>query len=237
VPGDADEALVAPGIRGSPLMLLGHILLLLGVAGLAPIFVGVGTWVRSARTAVQPATRPRPLRRKPVPQAPADLALVPVNRETTFAPDVSWFSFYDPLDPVSGKQLAFQKQPPECCPQAPDIGYAASWWLLLAHLKYLTMRKPATNLAMLATQWLLTDDAGYLNNRPVTGWALGTWFPPGSIVEKCRGILAWLTWTVVTVALALLGAIVLPVIWHAVVAAFWEIWSKVLDETVGRPSP
>jgi len=27
------------------------------------------------------------------------------------------------------------------------------------------------------------------------------------------------------------------VIWHAVVAAFWEIWSKVLDETVGRPSP
>jgi hypothetical protein len=163
-------------------------------------------------------------------------ALVPINRETTFPVDVPWFSAYDPLDPVSGKQLAFQKQPPECCPKAQDIGYAASWWLLLAHLKYLANRKPVTDLAMLTTQWLLTDDASYLRDRPVGGWALGTWFPPGRVVEIGRGALAWLTWIVVAVTLALLGAIVLPVVWHAGVAAFSGVWAWIVLETAGGAS-
>jgi hypothetical protein len=75
VPGDADEPFVAPGIRGSLLMSPGHVSLLLGLAGLAPIVVGFGTWLRAPGPAIRPeqlAMPPLP-RRKPAPQTPPDL--------------------------------------------------------------------------------------------------------------------------------------------------------------------
>jgi hypothetical protein len=160
-------------------------------------------------------------------------ALVPINRERTFRPDVPWLNIYDPLDPVSGKHLAFQSQPPECCPRAVDLGYAASWWLLLAHLKYLTIRKPRSNLAMLATRWILKDDVNEVVGHATTGKAPGEWFASGGEQERFRCRIAWLTWILAALALTLLGAIVVPLIWHAVVAACSGIWSTIVDVTMG----
>ncbi|HUD59750.1 MAG TPA: hypothetical protein VMQ99_09640, partial [Acetobacteraceae bacterium] len=58
---------------------------------------------------------------------------------------------------MSGRLLAFQQQPPECCPHVINMGYAASWWLLLAHLKYLTYRDAQPDVAVATVMWLLTD--------------------------------------------------------------------------------
>jgi hypothetical protein len=159
-------------------------------------------------------------------------ALVPINRAKTFEPNIPWFNVYDPIDPVSGRLRAFQRQSPLCCPPAWDLGYSASWWLLLAHLKYLKQRKPSGDLAMLTTRWMLHDDPGVFVTRPM-GRALGTWFVTGGAQQHRRCAVAWATWFVAAVALTLLGAIVLPVMWDAAVAAVQAIWDKVAEYTAG----
>jgi hypothetical protein len=81
-------------------------------------------------------------------------ARVPICREPAFAVDIPWINLYDPIDPVSGRLLAFSGQPEECCPRATNVGYCASWWLLLAHLKYLTPRKQQPDAATATVRWL-----------------------------------------------------------------------------------
>jgi hypothetical protein len=50
---------------------------------------------------------------------------VAICREPAFH-NVPWINLYDPIDPVSGRLLAFAHYPPECCPRPVDIGYSAS---------------------------------------------------------------------------------------------------------------
>ena len=160
---------------------------------------------------------------------------MPINREKTFRPNIPWLNIYDPMDPVSGKHLAFQNQQPECCPPARDFGYAASWWLLLAHLKYLTMRKPLANLATRTTRWVLTDDANEVIDHPM-GRAIGKWFATGGAQETKRQVVAWLTWILAALALTLLGAIVLPAVWETAIAAGRAVWLTLVHVTTGQPS-
>ena len=81
-------------------------------------------------------------------------ALVPISRELSSNDNIPWINVYDPIDPISGRLLAFTKQPAECCPQPQDLGYAAGWILLLAHLKYLTGRNDGNDLATATVRWL-----------------------------------------------------------------------------------
>jgi hypothetical protein len=149
-------------------------------------------------------------------------ALVPISREVTFAEGIPWLNIYDPVDPVSGRLLAFQKQAVACCPRPQDLGYAASWWLLLAHLKYLTRRNDGADLATAAVEWFLTDTTAAFSRRNTGGWRLGTWFRPlGAAVagstaqERVRRAIAWASWLAASGILVMLGAIVLPMMLDA----------------------
>jgi hypothetical protein len=162
-------------------------------------------------------------------------ALVPISRERTFRSNVRWLNIHDPVDPVSGRLLAFQAQPVECCPRAENFGYAASWWLLLAHLKYLTHRKPQPDVARATVRWLLTDDTSDFQ-RADTGLRTGTWFTWAGRQRWLRQLVAMASWLVVTIGLLLLGAIILPMLLEAVVAALGVIGKAVvaLAPWVGR---
>jgi hypothetical protein len=151
-------------------------------------------------------------------------ALIPIARERVFDPTIPWINVYDPLDPVSGRLDSFKRQPPECCPQSVDFGYAAYWGLLAAHLRYLTHRKSPGSIIMpddVATRtvcWLLTDNAAPFVN-PAPAWARRLWYARGSGHERRRSCAAWITWIIAVVVLMFLGAIVLPVARDGIVAA------------------
>jgi len=162
-------------------------------------------------------------------------ALVPISREVTFAEGIPWLNIYDPVDPVSGRLLAFQKQAAQCCPRAQDLGYAASWWLLLAHLKYLTRRNNGADLATAAVEWFLTDTTIAFSRRPTGGWRLGTWFRPlgapvvGSTAEeRVREAIARATWLAAFGILVVLAAIVLPMMLEAAGALIMVAGEKIV---------
>jgi len=129
----------------------------------------------------------------------------------------------------------FQAQPVECCPRAENFGYAASWWLLLAHLKYLTHRKPQPDVARATVRWLLTDDTSDFQ-RADTGLRTGTWFTWAGRQRWLRQLVAMASWLVVTIGLLLLGAIILPMLLEGVVVALGMIGTAVvaLAPWVGR---
>jgi hypothetical protein len=100
-----------------------------------------------------------------------------------------------------------------------DLGYVAGWLLLHAHLKYLKWRRP-DDLASLMIKWLLTDSS--LVFPGASGWRLANWFgadSPQALVR--RWVIAWATWILAAVLLALLGAIVLPALLD-VAADVWK---------------
>jgi hypothetical protein len=105
-------------------------------------------------------------------------AVVPISREPAFVPGTPWLNVLDPTDPVSGRLLAFEKQPETCCPRPVNIGYGASWWLLLSHLKYLTRRRGGRDLATAVCRWLLDGTFAFQDHK-ARGWRCGAFFTPG----------------------------------------------------------
>ncbi len=158
-------------------------------------------------------------------------ALVPIARQPAFNDSVRWLNIHDPIDPVSGRLLAFQQQPPECCPHAINMGYAASWWLLLAHLKYLTYRDAQPDVAVATVMWLLTDStAGFTRAAQAnTGWRVGTWFHHNSPQWWLRVTLARASELAVAVILLLLGAIILPLLLQTAGALIDVTWRNVAN--------
>jgi hypothetical protein len=140
-------------------------------------------------------------------------ALVPISREPAFRADVTWVNLLDPIDPISGKLLAFGKQPQECCPPPQNIGYCASWWLLLAHIKYLAHRKPRPDAALATLRWILTGDQRDFHSEHY-GNRTGKWIAPGSLSYLPRTLLAWLSWGLFTGALACLAALIIPILFE-----------------------
>jgi hypothetical protein len=169
-------------------------------------------------------------------------ALVPKSRERAFRPKTPWLNLYDPIDPVSGRLFAFNGQSDEECPHATDLGYAAGWILLLAHLNYFTRREGHVDAATATVHWLLTDCTGEFRagrssipgvdrncpsriNSPRFGWNSGDWFEENSIVRRTRRVIAYGSWVIALAALACLGAIILPLLLEASSAAIRAIWS------------
>lgn len=142
--------------------------------------------------------------------------LVPISREAVFTGAPPWINLYDPIDPVSGRLAAYAGHPAECCPAPRNFGYCASWWLLLAHLKYLTGRSGRGDAASATAHWLLTDRT---DGFPGTaGWRAGNWFAERSAQFWVRSALAWLMWIAAAACVALVGAIVLPMVIQALLA-------------------
>jgi hypothetical protein len=111
---------------------------------------------------------------------------------------------------------------PQCCPHPEDLGYAASWWLLLAHIKYLKRLEVPMDVGTATAYWLLTDNTNRFP-RANTGWRPGSWFRPGSRQARFRTTIAWASWIIAAVALAMLGAIILPLLLEAATVALQSI--------------
>ena len=158
-------------------------------------------------------------------------ALVPIARQPAFNQAARWINIHDPIDPVSGRLLAFQQQPPECCPRVINMGYAASWWLLLAHLKYLKHRDVQPDAAVATAQWLLTDSTAEFTRalQTNTGWHLGSWYGDNSAQWWLRVAIARTSETVMAIGLLLLGAIILPLLLQTAGALIDVTWRNVAD--------
>ena len=139
-------------------------------------------------------------------------ALVPISREPAFPEEAQWINILDPLDPVSGKLDAFKAQPRKCCPPATDYGYASFWFLLVAHLRYLThYAAPADDAATRTVKWMLTDAPSCFPPGSNGGWRGGSWYAVGSKWENVRSGLAWISgWFTIAALLLVAGAFVLP---------------------------
>lgn len=152
--------------------------------------------------------------------------LVPISREAVFTGEPAWINLYDPIDPVSGRLEAYAGHPAECCPTPQNFGYCASAWLLLAHLKYLTGRSGKRDAAGATVHWLLTDRTDGFPGA--AGWSSGDWFAERSAQFWLRSIAAWVMWLAAAALVALIGAIVLPM----VIQALLLTWRAVQTEAV-----
>jgi hypothetical protein len=140
-------------------------------------------------------------------------ALVPISRERAFPTGARWFNILDPLDPVSGRLEAFKAQPRACCPRATDYGYASYWFLLVAHLRYLThYAAPMDDAATRTIKWMLADTPSVFAVAPTGGWRGGSWYAMGSAWERVRSGLAWFWWFAIAALLLVAGAFVLPIL-------------------------
>lgn len=153
-------------------------------------------------------------------------ALVPISREPAFGAHVTWINLLDPLDPISGPLLAFEAQPECCCPRPRNVGYCASWWLLLAHIKYLAHRRSRPDAALAALRWLITGNSKDFNSCEY-GWQPGKWIAPKRIVYMLRTAVAVSSWLLLAGALACLAAFIVPALIDAMGSASHVISSSV----------
>jgi hypothetical protein len=160
-------------------------------------------------------------------------ALVPISREPAFKATTKWINLFDPVDPISGRLAAFRDQPVSCCPHPQDIGYCASRWLLLAHIKYLTRRKPTPDAATATVRWLLIDDASDFSSTNA-GWRAGTWMGPSPDKQIGRSLIAWGSWLVAAVLLACAAAFVVPLFYDGASKLLHILWGKFADLAVSR---
>ena len=161
-------------------------------------------------------------------------ALVPISREPAFQANTQWINLYDPIDPISGRLAAFQQQPTSCCPHPQDVGYCASWWLLLAHIKYLTHRKPVPDAATATVRWLLTDNSSdYFSTQ--TGWRPGKWMGSSGTKQSGRTIIAWTGWFIAAGFLACAAAFVVPMVYDATLTLWHALIKKLTSVATGDP--
>jgi hypothetical protein len=120
--------------------------------------------------------------------------LVPLGLERVFREDLVWINLFDPMDPVSGRLEAYARHPQECCPLPIDVGYSASWMLLLAHLKYLSPRAGELDAAQATSYWLLTNSAQPFHDALSQGKQ--GWFMPDGATNLFRRLVAFVSWIV-----------------------------------------
>jgi hypothetical protein len=128
-------------------------------------------------------------------------ARVWLAKEPAFRQGTEWFNVFDPTDPVSGVLKSFTQNDPHCCPAPQNLGFAAGPILLASHLKYLRPEANSKGLADAVAEWLLSGSSAKMSQG-------GSWFAPGSARRYRRSALAWFSWGVALVVLALLGAFV-----------------------------
>lgn len=126
-------------------------------------------------------------------------ARVPISRIPAFDSDTVWLNVLDPMDPVSGELKAYAGFDPKACPTPVNIGYRASWVLLLAHLRYTTWSGKGC-LADGVAKWLLSGDP-----TPVST-ATGT-FEPRTGEARFRTVVAWVYWLTAFALLSIAGGL------------------------------
>lgn len=158
-------------------------------------------------------------------------AVVPVSREPAFHEDVPWINLYDPVDPVSGRLEVFCQPDQRICPFPIDLGYAASPVLLLAHLKYFARRAVPMDAATATVRWLLTGCAAAfpLDAGHPSGWKTGQWFKYRDRSWRARIVVAYSTWIIATAVLALLGALIFPLLLKAASSVGASLWTQLSD--------
>ncbi len=117
----------------------------------------------------------------------------------------------------------------------PNMGYAASWWLLLAHLKYLQHRDAQPDAAVATAQWLLTDSTAEFTRamQNNTGWHLGSWYRDNSAQWWLRVAIARTSEIAMAIGLLLLSAIILPLLLQtagALIDVTWRNIANLIDQ-------
>jgi len=154
-------------------------------------------------------------------------ARVPISRIPAFQDETVWVNVLDPLDPVSGELKAYAGYSPNVCPAPINIGYPASWILLLAHLRYLTWTDQNC-LADRVAQWLLSGNHG------VVSTAIGC-FKPRSAEARFRTVVAWTWWVAVFLGLSFTGgaSIRLIIEWSGFAGGVKGFWHWILEPATG----
>ncbi|MEI9803478.1 MAG: hypothetical protein WDN48_02140 [Pseudolabrys sp.] len=148
-------------------------------------------------------------------------ARVPINKyEPAFA-HAEWINVYDPTDPVAARLDAFGSATAPASDLPPNnYGFRAHWALLFSHLRYLRGRKGYDNLSDAAMRWVM----GGKPFAPQTGSRRGAWIRGGSFFEAMRYLWAWVMWILAYVALAMLGALTLP-LWQRLLAGAGKFYT------------
>lgn len=189
-------------------------------------------------------------------------ARVPINKtEPHFPMGSEWINIYDPIDPVSGVLRAFKPKgvTDRCLPPLINVGFAAHWGLLYAHLRYLNLAsKGAKDLGDAISNWLL-DGGSFRVPAPPRN----RWFIPYESQHRLRWWRAAFQWIAVYLLIGLLGAYFIPLavkylpktvshgayaIWHwiedpargaaglvpDVVRDFWMLLTPYIRELIAR---
>src|SRR5262245_26867785 len=153
-------------------------------------------------------------------------ARVPISKEPAFRPGTAWFNVYDPIDPISGVLRSFDNnQAPQCSPQPQNIGYASGPFLLFNHLTYLNRPNNGHSLADAVAEWLITGSSGWISTPSGPRW-----FVPDESRHKRRSAGAWIMWVVAVLLLAILGGMVLPVVWTALKAVLVKAQASIATQ-------
>ncbi|MDA9451162.1 MULTISPECIES: hypothetical protein [unclassified Bradyrhizobium] len=156
-------------------------------------------------------------------------ARVPVNKsERHFPKGSEWINIYDPVDPVSGVLKAFRpgnEITEEHVPPARNIGFAAHWGLLYAHLRYLNLANDGPkDLGDAVANWLTTGSTFQAPAEPRKRW-----FVPYDSQHYRRWWRGARQWVAVYLLIGVMGAVFVP--WASKVLPKWimanarEFWS------------
>jgi len=137
-------------------------------------------------------------------------ARVPVNRsEKHFPKGSEWINIYDPVDPVSGVLRAFKpgsEITEEHVPPARNIGFAAHWGLLYAHLRYLNLANDGPkDLGDAVANWLMTGSTFQPPEEPRKRW-----FEPYKGQHYRRWWRGARQWVGVYLLIGVMGALFVP---------------------------
>ncbi len=133
-------------------------------------------------------------------------AFVPINLDAqAFPRSPKWINIFDRTDPVAASLKAYSK----CALVPENFGYKASPWLLLGHLKYLTLhkdpdrkgREPADRIV----DWLLTDHFEAPQIPGCQSDKAAGWYQVGGWTSFMRVASAYLQWFIIGAILSYVG--------------------------------
>lgn len=154
-----------------------------------------------------------------------------------------WVNIFDPTDPVSAKLDAFdgpEKAPDGSVLKPVNYGYAASWWFLYSHLRYLKGKEKQNDcLSDRLAEWVLSGKQFSKPNR-TPYWR---WFEPYSLPYWIRLIAAVLMWLALYAVLTVVGALSIP-LWESLIVEgggivlkkIGEIWRDWFAIAAGAPT-
>jgi hypothetical protein len=162
-------------------------------------------------------------------------ARVSVNKTEPHFPDGSeWINIYDPIDQISGVLRGFTPPglPDRCLPPLINIGYAAHWALIYAHIRYLNLSKTGSrDLGDAIAHWLLGD-------RPfrVPASPRAHWFVPHTPQHRLRWFGQAVQWVALYLLIGAIGAYFVPMAVQLVPKSLID-WATATWNWIGKLPP